>query len=96
MRQNWWGLHSHLSPLGTGLPYNLHLMIRRLKSNLLEQLHDLIYFPHIFRDARNMARDVQNTFLKIAQQNGGLNEEGAQKWLREMERQRRYQADVWS
>lgn len=53
-------------------------------------------FIYVCGDARNMARDVQNTFLKIAQQNGGLNEEGAQKWLREMERQRRYQADVWS
>lgn len=43
-----------------------------------------------------MARDVQATFLKIFQEVGAMDETGAQKLLKDLERQRRYQADVWS
>lgn len=43
-----------------------------------------------------MARDVQACFLRIFKEVGGLEESAAQKLLKDMERQRRYQADVWS
>lgn len=43
-----------------------------------------------------MARDVQNTFLRIFQEVGGKSEEESQKLFKDLERQRRYQADVWS
>lgn len=49
-----------------------------------------------FSDARNMARDVQNTFLRIFREVGGMDVDAAQKYFKELERQRRYQADVWS
>jgi hypothetical protein len=49
-----------------------------------------------FSDARNMAKDVQNTFLKIFKEVGEMSVDSAQKLLKDMERQRRYQADVWS
>lgn len=49
-----------------------------------------------FRDARNMARDVQNTLQRIFRETGGKSEEEASKLLKDLERQRRYQADVWS
>jgi len=51
---------------------------------------------YVCGDARNMARDVQNTFHKILTDVGGKTDAEAQKLLHDMERQRRYQADVWS
>ncbi|KAK0415662.1 hypothetical protein QR680_012048 [Steinernema hermaphroditum] len=51
---------------------------------------------YVCGDARNMARDVQNTFSKIFTEVGGKTEAEAQKLFHDMERQRRYQADVWS
>lgn len=51
---------------------------------------------YVCGDARNMARDVQNTFLRIFTEVGELDENGAQKLMKDLERQRRYQADVWS
>lgn len=43
-----------------------------------------------------MARDVQGTLLRIFQEIGGMDEIKAQELLKSLERQRRYQADVWS
>lgn len=43
-----------------------------------------------------MARDVQATFIKIFMQVGQKSESEAHKLFKELERQRRYQADVWS
>lgn len=43
-----------------------------------------------------MARDVQNMFYKMFTEIGGLSEQESQKLMKDMERQRRYQADVWS
>uniref|UniRef100_A0AC34Q6H4 NADPH--cytochrome P450 reductase n=1 Tax=Panagrolaimus sp. JU765 TaxID=591449 RepID=A0AC34Q6H4_9BILA len=51
---------------------------------------------YVCGDARNMARDVQNTFLRIFREVGGMDVDAAQKYFKELERQRRYQADVWS
>lgn len=64
-----------------------------------EPLHNAVEGgAHIYvcGDARNMARDVQNTFTKIFVEVGGKTESEAQKFLKELERQRRYQTDVWS
>jgi sulfite reductase alpha subunit-like flavoprotein len=43
-----------------------------------------------------MARDVQATFVRIAMSVGGKDEPDANKFIKELERLRRYQADVWS
>uniref|UniRef100_A0A914VWA6 NADPH--cytochrome P450 reductase n=1 Tax=Plectus sambesii TaxID=2011161 RepID=A0A914VWA6_9BILA len=51
---------------------------------------------YVCGDARNMARDVQAMFIKIAMELGGKTEEEATKFIKELERQKRYQADVWS
>uniref|UniRef100_A0A183C8J4 NADPH--cytochrome P450 reductase n=1 Tax=Globodera pallida TaxID=36090 RepID=A0A183C8J4_GLOPA len=51
---------------------------------------------YVCGDARNMARDVQNMFYKIFAEVGGLSEQESQKMMKDMEKQRRYQADVWS
>jgi len=51
---------------------------------------------YVCGDARSMARDVQAMFIKIAVEVGGKTEEEAAKFIKELERQKRYQADVWS
>ncbi|VDN29622.1 unnamed protein product [Cylicostephanus goldi] len=43
-----------------------------------------------------MARDVQYTVQRIFREEGGKTEEEATKLFKDLERQRRYQADVWS
>jgi len=60
--------------------------------NLVEQGAHI----YVCGDARNMARDVQAMFIKIAMELGGKTEEEATKFIKELERQKRYQADVWS
>lgn len=51
---------------------------------------------YVCGDARNMARDVQNIFYRIFGEIGGLDVDASQKLMKDMERQRLYQADVWS
>lgn len=43
-----------------------------------------------------MARDVMATLLRIFREIGQLDEAAAQKFMKNLEHQRRYQADVWS
>uniref|UniRef100_A0AAF5PQD5 NADPH--hemoprotein reductase n=1 Tax=Wuchereria bancrofti TaxID=6293 RepID=A0AAF5PQD5_WUCBA len=47
-------------------------------------------------DARNMARDVQNTFIRIFMEIGGKTGIEAQNFQKDLERKRCYQTDVWS
>lgn len=60
------------------------------------RFYQLIFNKYIFSDARNMARDVQKTFERIFIEVGGKTQAEAQKLQKDLERQRRYQADVWS
>lgn len=58
---------------------------------------EIIYgLPCYFSDARNMARDVQNIFMRIFMEIGGKTETEAQKFQEDLERKRCYQTDVWS
>lgn len=43
-----------------------------------------------------MAADVRNFVLGIVQKNGGLSEAEALQYVKKMEAQKRYSADVWS
>lgn len=51
---------------------------------------------YICGDARNMARDVQSTLQKIFREVGGKSETEAVAYFKDMEKTKRYQADVWS
>ncbi|CAD6188617.1 unnamed protein product [Caenorhabditis auriculariae] len=51
---------------------------------------------YVCGDARNMARDVMNTLQRIFREVGGKSEPDAQTFFKEMEKSKRYQADVWS
>uniref|UniRef100_A0AC35TIQ5 NADPH--cytochrome P450 reductase n=1 Tax=Rhabditophanes sp. KR3021 TaxID=114890 RepID=A0AC35TIQ5_9BILA len=53
-------------------------------------------YIYVCGDAKNMARDVHNTFLKIFEEVGKLSSEDALKLVKTLERQKRYQTDVWT
>jgi NADPH-ferrihemoprotein reductase len=66
---------------------------------LRERVWDLIQKGaniYVCGDARYMARDVHNTFIRIFTEVGQKDETEANKLMKDLERQRRYQADVWS
>lgn len=51
---------------------------------------------YICGDARNMARDVHNVLLQIAQECGKLSAEAAQDYIKKLQKKERYLQDVWS
>lgn len=55
-----------------------------------------LFSTFVSSDARNMARDVHNIVLKVVQEKGGMTESEALAYVRKMEAQKRYSADVWS
>lgn len=55
------------------------------------------FFPFLFySDARNMAKDVHNIILDVIQELGQKTKSEAEAYIKKMESQRRYSADVWS
>uniref|UniRef100_A0AC35GB83 Uncharacterized protein n=1 Tax=Panagrolaimus sp. PS1159 TaxID=55785 RepID=A0AC35GB83_9BILA len=73
--------------------YDQHLIWEKC-----ERLWDLIQNNakiYVCGDAKNIARDVQNTFPKICQQNHETKVKASQKFFKDLERQHRYQADLW-
>jgi sulfite reductase (NADPH) flavoprotein alpha-component len=50
---------------------------------------------YVCGDATRMARDVQQTLLRIAGKEGGLDETGARQWLDDLAAQGRYARDVY-
>uniref|UniRef100_A0A1A9UHQ5 NADPH--cytochrome P450 reductase n=1 Tax=Glossina austeni TaxID=7395 RepID=A0A1A9UHQ5_GLOAU len=73
-------------------------------THLLEQDADLLWRVlgennghfYICGDAKNMAVDVRNILVKILKTKGNMNEPDAVQYLKKMEAQKRYSADVWS
>ncbi|KAG1220142.1 hypothetical protein G6F68_021277 [Rhizopus microsporus] len=53
-------------------------------------------YVYVCGDAKNMARDVNQTFVKFAQQFGGLDELKSQDYVKNLRSTGRYQEDVWS
>ena len=47
-------------------------------------------------DAKNMANDVRNILINIIKTKGNMDEAAALQYLKKMEAQKRYSADVWS
>uniref|UniRef100_A0A0N4Z2I9 NADPH--cytochrome P450 reductase n=1 Tax=Parastrongyloides trichosuri TaxID=131310 RepID=A0A0N4Z2I9_PARTI len=52
-------------------------------------------YIYVCGDAKNMSKDVQNKFISIFQEIGHLSEDDSHKLLKTLERQKRYQTDVW-
>lgn len=49
-----------------------------------------------YSDARNMAKDVHNIILEVVKELGEKTQSEAESFVKKMESQRRYSADVWS
>ncbi|XP_017048388.1 NADPH--cytochrome P450 reductase [Drosophila ficusphila] len=72
--------------------------------HLLEQDADLIWNVigenkghfYICGDAKNMAVDVRNILVQILSTKGNMSEADAVQYIKKMEAQKRYSADVWS
>ncbi|XP_063707533.1 NADPH--cytochrome P450 reductase [Culicoides brevitarsis] len=73
-------------------------------THLLEQDADLVWnvigenkgHIYICGDAKNMATDVRNILLNIIKTKGDMTEKDAVQYIKKMEAQKRYSADVWS
>lgn len=68
------------------------------KSLYLKDSNDNLinYFVNFCSDAKNMATDVRNILLSIIKTKGNMSESDAQQYIKKMETQKRYQADIWS
>jgi NADPH-ferrihemoprotein reductase len=53
-------------------------------------------YAFLYSDAKNMATDVRNIMLNVIKTNGKLTDTDAQQYIKKMEAQKRYSADVWS
>lgn len=73
-------------------------------THLLEEDADLVWrvigenngHLYICGDAKNMATDVRNILLNVIKSKGNMTEQQAQQYIKKMEAQKRYSADVWS
>lgn len=43
-----------------------------------------------------MAKDVHNIVVEVVEKGGAMSHEDAEKYVKKMEQQKRYSADVWS
>lgn len=50
----------------------------------------------MYSDAKAMARDVHDAIEKIVREEGGMGETEGPAYVKRMEAQKRYSADVWS
>ena len=73
--------------------YVQHRMLEHSKE-LFAWLEEGAYI-YICGDEKNMAHDVHNTLLTIIEKEGGLTREKAQEYLADLQKQKRYQRDVY-
>ena len=51
---------------------------------------------YVCGDAKHMARDVNSTLVQVAVKEGGLTEQQAVNWVKDLRLRKRYAEDVWS
>jgi len=51
---------------------------------------------YVCGDAKMMAKDVRNIIVEICKSNGSLSDQEAENYVKKLESQKRYSADVWS
>uniref|UniRef100_A0A069DWU7 NADPH--cytochrome P450 reductase n=1 Tax=Panstrongylus megistus TaxID=65343 RepID=A0A069DWU7_9HEMI len=75
--------------------YVTHLLAKNADEiwNVIGENNGHIY---VCGDARTMAHDVHGILLKVVQEKGNMNENEAANYVKKMEAQKRYSADVWS
>ncbi|XP_062887498.1 NADPH--cytochrome P450 reductase-like [Mobula hypostoma] len=75
--------------------YVQHLL-KKNKENVWDLIHKENGHIYICGDAKNMARDVQNTFYEIAAELGNMKHEQAVDYIKKLMTKGRYSSDVWS
>ncbi|XP_028937525.1 NADPH--cytochrome P450 reductase isoform X1 [Ornithorhynchus anatinus] len=75
--------------------YVQHLM-KENKAHLWKLIHEDNAHIYVCGDARNMARDVQNTFYEIVAEFGNLTQPQAVDYVKKLMTKGRYSLDVWS
>jgi sulfite reductase (NADPH) flavoprotein alpha-component len=92
----------------SGFLHNLSLAFSRdqaekvyVQHRMLEQGKELwdwmqggAYF-YVCGDASRMAKDVDDALAQIAQDHGGMSEDEAKSWLKQLRKEKRYQRDVY-
>ncbi len=68
--------------------------MRENAAELYAWLRDGAHF-YVCGDASRMAKDVHRALVEIAVAQGGMTEEAAEEWLETLEREGRYQRDVY-
>ncbi len=69
----------------------------KLKENQKEIYNWIESGAHFYLcgDRKNMANDVTKTFLEIIRTEGGISEEQAEKYLKQLKKEKRFQSDVY-
>ncbi|CAB3373587.1 Hypothetical predicted protein [Cloeon dipterum] len=88
-------LHTAFSREKEHKVYVTHLMEQH-KEDLWRILGKENGHLYVCGDARNMARDVHNLVVDLVAEGGGMNKDAANAYVKKMEAQKRYSADVWS
>lgn len=73
--------------------YVQHRMLEKGKE-LWEWMDGGAHF-YVCGDAKRMAADVDDAFHQIAREHGGMDEEAAKSWVKQLRRDKRYQRDVY-
>lgn len=88
-------VHEAFSRQGPEKVYVQHLLKKNAAATW-RLIHESGGHVYVCGDARSMAKDVMAAFVEMARNEGGLSEDQAKAYLKRMESQKRYQADVWS
>jgi sulfite reductase (NADPH) flavoprotein alpha-component len=73
--------------------YIQHKLLENQKE-IFEWIDNGAHF-YLCGDMKNMAKDVNKTLLEIIQLQGGINEEQARKYLKNLKKEKRFQMDVY-
>ncbi len=88
-------LHTAFSRDQAQKVYVTHLM-REHKDKLWQLIGKDGAHVYICGDAKMMAKDVHNIITDVVEKGGEMSREDAEKYVKKMEQQKRYSADVWS
>uniref|UniRef100_A0A8D2MWJ6 NADPH--hemoprotein reductase n=1 Tax=Zonotrichia albicollis TaxID=44394 RepID=A0A8D2MWJ6_ZONAL len=75
--------------------YVQHLL-KKNKENVWKLVNEGMAHIYVCGDARNMARDVQNTFYEIVSEFGNMSQPQAVDYVKKLMTKGRYSLDVWS
>lgn len=68
--------------------------LRENEKEVFEWLENGAYF-YLCGDMKHMAKDVNKALLEIVQAQGGISQEEAEKYIKKLKREKRFQTDVY-